>query len=302
MAPKCDRCDKISVSGIYRSDSTIEVQKRAADRIGLRIGTRNPEGKRIQSCISCISPNSRPVLHKRNVFERYEYTAINGILQRVGGDANIKTIDANTANQDKTRYDLLLTDTTGVKNSGSFAILIEIDEKQHFTKTGWFDGILREMVFDKLYPDVKRYILRVRTSENSPESCFLKSGKNVAVNDCKKFDNNMKSIEVHLRSILDKKPKNLNHYYIDLSKNDGVVKVDENKIEYSGGETGFKESITTWEKRIKDNDKRKKAKDNDAIANYVSKTDIKSMVKKANDKFSKLDVPKTTKTTPKTKK
>lgn len=274
---KCYRCDKIQVSSAYKSQSTREVIKgRLPNSIVI------PIHRNIKSCIGCISPESRPRLHKENVFKRYEYTFINSILDKVGQMPKIKTVDVNSVNRDGTRYDLLLADATAV-NTPKFVILIEIDEKQHFTKSGWFDGKLREKVFEKYYNgSTKRYILRIRVSEDSRDTCVIKKNT-VSVSDCAKFDTNMKSVSDYIRKMIDGKTGGKNHFYIDFADTIGVTPSNEEVIKYATGkdESALKKVQKTWDSRLKT--------DKDG---YITKIDIKKMLSEVNRKFADPGKPK----------
>jgi hypothetical protein len=225
---KCVRCDKTSiVNHIAKSEWA-----------NIKTGTHDKK-KDINTCIECISPKSRVTVSDK--FKRYEYAFLNSIYHFLDEKMPRITKETNTVNKDKTRYDLLLSDGKTEKEA-KFVILVEIDEKQHFNKPGFIDGQMREDIFKNKYGKAKKFILRIRVSEDGKldngevcSSCInINSSKLVTISNKNRYNKNMKTVTDHITSVFSlKKPKIL-HAYINFSDDIGIRDFTKIDIKISG--------------------------------------------------------------------
>jgi hypothetical protein len=270
----CYRCDKTCVTPQYVCRSDYPVTEKARKTLKIKTDVTSVRDKKIQTCNICTSPDSRVALHDKNLFTRYETQFINKIL--IGLPMGIIT-EANTVNNDKTRYDLLLSNGKTEKEADT-VLLIEIDEKQHFDQKGWIDGKLREAVFKKKYGISKKFIIRIRVSEDGKlddgeksKACVGKSGKNVCVVNTSLFDKNLKIVKDYISQVFSKKKPKISESYINFSDNFGLK--DLQKLDITIAKTkNLEELKTLWDSRIKE---QKTAKNK----SYITSKEVQSVIK-----------------------
>jgi hypothetical protein len=162
-----------------------------------------------------IFPSSEFRVKPACKFNRYEYLFLNSIYYFLDKSLPNITKETNTANKDKTRYDLLISDGKTEKDA-KVVLLVEIDEAQHFKKIGFIDGQLREDIFKDKYGKSKKFILRIRVSEDGKlddgkdcKSCVEKTKNLIKIIDKKRYEMNMESTKDYISSVFSKnKPKN----------------------------------------------------------------------------------------------
>lgn len=211
---KCIRCDKTAIND----------HKCKSYEINIHTG-ESVLGKKISTCVGCISPESSQSLSGE--FRSYEFEILNSIFYYLKISMPSLVYETNSKNSDKTRYDLLISDAKTEKQAKN-VVLVEIDEKQHFKPYGIVDGALREEIFRNKYENAKKFILRIRVSEDGKlddetigRSCFTKKNAKVSVIDVNKYNSNINHINWYISSVFSSN-KPIKHAYINFSDNIGI--------------------------------------------------------------------------------
>jgi hypothetical protein len=124
----CVRCKNTSIVTYY-SNSTDEVKKEFAVSNGISNPKSGAKGKKISTCISCISPPSRRKLHTVNAFDRYEFQFLNLLIDGINIVKKDYVFFSNKKNpSDNKQYDLMIQSNV-VNHEDPIYLNIEVDEK-----------------------------------------------------------------------------------------------------------------------------------------------------------------------------
>lgn len=246
----CSRCEKKASSRSYPAKTDYIVTNIKAKSLGLG-SSRDATGKIIETCNLCTSPVSRIVLDTNMGFDRYEPQLLNIILYSVEKNKAITTIDANSINNDTTRYDLVLTNASFIKDATK-ALLIEIDEKQHFKMDGKVDGEMREKIFFNKYAQNSPHVLRIRVSEdgktddgNKCMPTLSKSGQYVCIENEGRYRSNVSIISRYIDEFFSNHRK-YKIAYINMSDDYGIRDMNNLQISYGGSSNDIKKLAPKW--------------------------------------------------------
>jgi hypothetical protein len=217
----CSRCTSKSVTPIYPAKSDLKITDLFAKKAKISNPLLGAFEKKIETCNGCTSPESRIILHNKNVFKRYEFQFLNLILMDYSSD-NHYNIELNKVNKsDNKRYDAWISHTN--KDIEHPTILnIEVDEFGHYTNKNYFkEDREKEKNFFKVNSKNKAYILRIRIGEKNKSSCISKD-KTCKVKNPKLFDKNMKRTREYMKNIFKNSKKLYKIAYIDFSKDENV--------------------------------------------------------------------------------